>query len=312
MPLVNYAFFGFLSRSKAVRGQGVNCIHASKTDNHGDVKHTNPNIHQIFVGIDIGYRTHVACACPGALFNTKRYRDGWRRAKTLHFSSDTAGFRELQRYLDKFSPNPADFLMLCEPTGGHYGLALQTYLLQKNYTVLQVENSAVAEYREKIYGSDTKTDDMDARLMARMGFLHEFVGEGFSIQPVSLLSPDTAIMRVMVRDHMKLSKDIRRLRSQLHQMVAVTFPELKTFFTDAVTGHAARNLLKRYPTPQELKEAAVTEIAQVLAESKAFNHAKRADQLLALAQSSAGLRIESHHRWRQEWILNQLDILEKA
>src|SRR5690348_3425560 len=38
---------------------------------------SNAPAHQFFVGVDVGYKTHVACACPGALFNTKRYPDGW-------------------------------------------------------------------------------------------------------------------------------------------------------------------------------------------------------------------------------------------
>jgi hypothetical protein len=34
--------------------------------------------------------------------------------------------------------------------------------------------------------------------MARMGFLHELVGEEFSIQPVLLMNPDPAALRGMV------------------------------------------------------------------------------------------------------------------
>jgi len=75
--------------------------------------------HQVFVGIDVGYRSHVVCAIPGTLFNAKRYPDGWKRAKTLHITSDAAGFKKLQSCLDKLSVNPADFLILCEPTGGY-------------------------------------------------------------------------------------------------------------------------------------------------------------------------------------------------
>ena len=264
------------------------------------------------MGIDIGYRTHVACACPGALFNTKRYPDSWKRAKTLHLSSDATGFSKLQRYLDKLSPKPADFLILCEPTGGYYGLTMQTYLLEKNYTLLQVDNAAVTEYREKVYGSETKTDDMDARLMARMGFLHEWVGEEFSIQTVQRLSPDATLLRVMTRDHSKLGKEINRRKSQLHQILAVTFPELKTFFTNSVTGSAVRSLIKKYPTPQDLKRVSVKEIAKALHDGKAYHHTKRADELLRLAKTSVGVPLVSHHRWRQEWIVSQLDSLEEA
>ena len=124
---------------------------------------------RIYVGLDIGYREHVAAASPLSVFNVGRNPDGWKRVKPIHFASDAGGFGRFQRYLDRLSPDPRDFLILLEPTGS-YGLTELLYLLGKGYRVLQVENRAVKDYREKIFGSETKTDDTDARLMARMGF----------------------------------------------------------------------------------------------------------------------------------------------
>jgi transposase len=290
-------------------GEEVNNINTLSTNN---VAQSESFSHQIFVGIDIGYRSHVACACPGTLFNAKRYPDGWKRAKTIHFSSDANGFKRLQRYLDAFSDNPAHFLILSEPTGGSYGLALQIYLTMKGYHLLQVENSAVKEYRENIYGSETKTDDTDARLMARMGFLHEWVGEEFSIQAVHIASPDESLIRLMSRDLMKLKKEINRRKNQLHQVLAFTFPELKTFFKHELTGPSARALLRKYPTPQELRRASVEEIATLFRLSRDHIHEKKAGELLVLAQNSVGVRLLSHHVWRQAWLLEQIDMLEPA
>src|SRR5262249_8100271 len=127
---------------------------------------------RIYVGLDIGYREHVAAASPLSVFNVRRNSDAWKRVKPIHFASDAAGFARFQRYLDRHSPDPRDFLILLEPTGS-YGLTVLLYLLGKGYRVLQVDNRAVKDYREKIFGSETKTDDTDARLMARMGLLHE-------------------------------------------------------------------------------------------------------------------------------------------
>ena len=246
------------------------------------------------------------------LFNAKRYPDGWKRAKTIHFSSDAKGFKQLTRYLESFSTDPTQFLILSEPTGGYYGLALQMYLIMKGYSLLQVENAAVKEYREDIYGSETKTDDTDARLMARMGFLHEWVGEEFSIQPVHIASPDESVIRLMSRDLTKLGKEIGRRKNQLHQILAFTFPELKTFFKSDITGIAARNLIKKFPTPQELRKASINEVADIFHASQAYNHAKRANELITLAQNSVGVQLVSHHVWRQSWLLEQLDVLETA
>jgi hypothetical protein len=267
---------------------------------------------RIYVGIDVGYREHVAAASPLSVFNVQRNPDGWKRVKTSHFSSDAAGFRQLQRYLDWHSISQADFLVLLEPTGGYYGLTLLLYLLGKGYQVLQVENRAVKDYREKVFGGETKTDDVDARLMARMGFLHELVGEEFSIQPVHLTNPDAAALRVMVRDLGKLRQEITRRRNQLQQISAATFPEFKTFFRDSTATPAARALLERFPTPQDLAVAATEDIAEVLRSAHAYGHAARADELQALARSSAGARMLTHHQWRQSWIIKQLGGLEDA
>ena len=62
--------------------------------------------------------------------------------EAIHFASDAAGFGRFQRYLDRHSPDPRDFLILLEPTGS-YGLTVLLHLLGKGYRVLQVDNRAV-------------------------------------------------------------------------------------------------------------------------------------------------------------------------
>ncbi len=267
---------------------------------------------RIYVGIDVGYREHVAAAVPWRLFNPQTQPDGWKRVRTVRFSSDAGGHKRLQAYLDRHSPHATDFLVLLEPTGGYYGLVLQMYLLGRGYRVVQVENKAVADYREKVFGSETKTDDVDARLMARMGFLHEAVGEEFSIHPVVLADPDQAALRVMVRDYRKLTKEITRRMNQLQQVVAVTFPELKAFFTTSTATPAVRRLLERFPTPAELAAASIEDVEQALRDAHAPTHVRRAEELHALARQSAGVRALTHHLWRQAWIIGQLPTLEEA
>lgn len=267
---------------------------------------------RIYVGIDIGYKTHVAAAIALATFNVHKYQDQWKRGKVISFSSDASGFRQLQKYLDGFSTNPADFLMLLEPTGGYYSMGMLMHLLGKGYTVMQVENTAVKEYREKIYGSVTKTDVVDARVMARMGFLHQIVGEEFSIKPVYITNPDDAALKVMVRDLARLQKEIVRLRNQLQQVVALTFPELKAFFLNGTAIPTARALLEKYPTPYALSHANVDEVTQLLRNAGAYRHAKRVDELMSLAETSVGLPMMVTHQWRQGWLLGQLNGAEKS
>ena len=46
---------------------------------------------RIYVGLDIGYREHVAAASPLSVFNIGRNPDGWKRVKPIHFASDASG-----------------------------------------------------------------------------------------------------------------------------------------------------------------------------------------------------------------------------
>src|SRR5438093_8279474 len=91
---------------------------------------------RIYVGVDVGYRQHVAAASPLSVFNARRNPNGWRRVKTVRFGSDATGFAQLQHYPDKHSTTATDFLVLLEPTGGYYALALILYLLGKGYWVV--------------------------------------------------------------------------------------------------------------------------------------------------------------------------------
>jgi transposase len=145
-----------------------------------------------------------------------------------------------------------------------------------------------------------------------LGFLHELVGEEFSIQPVHLTNPDAAALKVMVSDLNVLQTEIGRRRNQLQQITAATFPELKTFFRESTASPAARALLANFPTPQDLAAATSEELGDVLRAKRSYRHAKRVDELRELARTSAGVRMLTQQHWRQGWIIRQLDVLEEA
>ena len=47
---------------------------------------------RIYVGVDVGYRQHVAAASPLSVFNAQRSPNAWRQVRTVRFGSDAAGF----------------------------------------------------------------------------------------------------------------------------------------------------------------------------------------------------------------------------
>jgi transposase len=257
-----------------------------------------------YLSIDVGYKEHVAVVI--SLQTFARGDDRWKRARCVHFPSTRSGLKKLQQYLDRFCPDPAAFLGLCEPTGGFYGATVFQYLLDRGYQMLLVDNATTRHMREKIFPHMPKTDEMDARVMARIGYLHEAVGEEFTLCPLELPDPDSAHLLALCRDSWKLSTMINRARNQFTQLMAVTFPELKTFFTSSVSTVAPVSLIAAYPTPALLATAPPEEVCQVLGQARDYRHIHRVGRLQALARNSSGLPPDPGRAWRLNWLTDFL------
>lgn len=253
-----------------------------------------------YMGIDVGYREHVAVVV--SLQSFVRGDNRWKRARCVHFPSTRRGLCQLQDYLDRHSKKRTMFFGLCEPTGGHYGATVFQYLLDQGYGMQLVENATVKHMRDKIFPGVPKTDEMDGRVMARIGYLHEAVGEEFTLRTLTLANPDDTHLMALCRDSWKLSTMITRARNQFSQLMAVTFPELKTFFSSSVSTVAPVRLISAYPTPALLAEASAQEVHRVLSEAGAHRHAGRVDELQKLARDSSGLLPDPGRAWRIEWV----------
>jgi hypothetical protein len=264
----------------------------------------SPLPRRYYLGVDVGYKEHVAVVI--GLKTFVRGDDRWKRARCVHFPSTQAGLRKLQRYLDRFSTAADEFLGLCEPTGGYYGATVFQYLLDQEYNMNLVENATTRHMREKIFPGLPKTDEMEARVMARIGYLHEAVGEEFTLRPLELPDPDDADLLALCRDSWKLSTMITRARNQFTQLMAVTFPELKTFFTSSVSTVVPVSLVTAYPTPALLAEASEEKVREVLWKAGGYRHAHRVAELQALAHDSSGLLPDTGRAWRLEWLTDFL------
>jgi transposase len=257
-----------------------------------------------YLGVDVGYKEHVAVVI--SLNTFVRGDERWKRARCVHFPSTQSGQGKLQRYLDRFSADPDDFLGLCEPTGGHYGATVFQYLLDRSYDMHLVENATVKHMREKIFPGMPKTDEVESRVMARIGYLHEAVGEEFTLRPLELPNPDDAYLLALCRDRWKLSTMVTRARNQFTQLMAVIFPELKTFFTKSVSTKAPVCLVAAYPTPALVAAASEREVYEVLWATGAHKHARRVSELQSLARNSSGLMPDPGRAWRLEWLTDFL------
>ncbi len=259
----------------------------------------------LYVGIDVGRRGHLVAAIP-----RERMENGtWERAPVRRVATTGSGFRDLTTWLAGWG-DPDHVRVGCEPTGGWYAQTVAAWLERHGYAVLWLQNTALHERRELLIGKQTKTDALDARLIARLVYEREAFGlrGGFLHQPPR----STDALRMLVRNRHKLVEQRTRYRLQLTAVEDVLFPELKDFFKTSITGTAARRLLEAYATPAHLAVAPLSDLREVLiVQARARRLGPRLLELQQAAAQSAGLieNIEPILQ-AQDWLLYQLRLVD--
>ncbi len=261
----------------------------------------------LYVGIDIGRRTHVVAVIPQA----RMENDSWEKAQARRISTTVQGFKEMSQLLAATGIPPDLVRVGCEPTGGWYGLTAAAWLERQGYEVSWLQNWAIHDQRELMIGKQTKTDALDARLIARLLYERDYMGRnrGFLQRPPR--SCDA--LRMLVRNRANLVQQRTRYRLQLTGIEDVLFPELKEFFKTSITGTAARKLLGAFPTPSDIAEADAEGLYQVLVvRGRMRKLGPRLQEFQEAAAESAGLTegIEPILS-AQDWLLCQLDRIDE-
>lgn len=261
-----------------------------------------PTGRRLYVGLDVGRRQHMVAAIPG----DRMAGDGWQRAPVKGFDSTAGGFAELETWLETFGVPVQQTVVGLEPSGGWYGRPVTEWLEARGYSVVWLQNWAVHERRTLLIGKQTKTDALDARLLARVLFEKDALGTTTSI----LIRPPRSViaLRLLLRNRLRLVEDRIRFRGQLTGIEDVLFPELKEFFTSSISGLVARAVLECYPTPRDLAQADPAEIRrQISRRTRNGPGPARIEELRRLAAASAGLtRDVEPIVLTQAWLLRRL------
>ncbi len=234
----------------------------------------------------------------------------WERAPVRRVATTGFGFRELTSWLAELGVPPGLIRIGMEPTGGWYGRTVAAWLERHGYRVDWLQNFALHERRHLMIGKQTKTDALDARLIARLLFERERLGlkGGFLQRP-----PRNAdAVRMLVRNRARLVEQRTRCRNQLTAIEDVLFPELKDFFRKSVTSSSARLLLESFPTPNHVAAADPADLHRVVVrQGHAGALAARLMDLQLAAADSAGLATDTDAIVQtQEWLLYQLRLID--
>jgi transposase len=260
----------------------------------------------LYLGIDIGRRHHMAVAVP----ETRMWDGSWERAPVRRIATTALGFRELTSWLGELGFGSDLTRVGMEPTGGWYGRTVAAWLERHGYRVDWLQNFALHDRRQLMIGKQTKTDALDARLIARLLFERERLGlkGGFLQRPPR----NTDAMRMLVRNRARLVEHQTRCRNQLTAIEDVLFPELKDFFKTSVTTSSVRLLLESFPTPNHVAAADPGDLHRVaVSQGHARGKAAHLMDLQLAAADSAGLTTDTDaivHT--QEWLLYQLRLIE--
>ena len=224
----------------------------------------------IYVGIDIAKETHVAAAMS---------TDGVVLLEPFAFQNDHEGFKLLKSKLDSLK---GDILVGLESTA-HYAENVIFFLHSQHYKLAVINPVQTAAMR-KTGIRKTKTDKVDSLLICKTLACNSF--RLYSDTDVKTLQ-----LKSLCRFRQNLKKSKARLKIQLTSYVDTLFPELQFFFKSGLHIKTCYELLKTYPSPDEIAALHLSKLSNFLSKASRGRFGKQdAKSLKSLAKSSVGVK----------------------
>ena len=228
----------------------------------------------VVIGIDVAKRRHVAAV---------RLPD-CSIARPFGFQNDRSGFERLVGHAEAaLSTSGAREVHFALEATGHYGHALQHYLLAAGWRVVGVNPAHTKKIKEVLDGSPEKSDTKDAILIA------DLAAQG-RCRPVSALTGAYAELRRLGKLREQLSTERTRYLNRYTGLVDLVFPEL-VGLVHKVTCPTIRNLFMEFPTASAIARRQFRRIRRLLKKWSIghFDEA-RCRQIHEAAKHSVGVR----------------------
>ena len=223
------------------------------------------------IGIDIAKRSHEAVIIT---------EDGQIVRKAFNFRNNCTGYNLLLEQVRKLTNVKSPIVFAMESTA-HYWLALYARLLKDGYTVI-VLNPIQSHSLRELYIRKTKTDAKDSLIIA------DLVRFG-RCQASNVPQDKLLALRELCRSRAYLIDTAADLKRKLIALLDRIFPEYETLF-DSIFGKASVAVLRKYPTPQKLKNAHLEKLTEILWESSGGHFGEwKARQLKEAAYNSFGI-----------------------
>jgi transposase len=274
-------------------------------NNRATVMHLSPVLasESLYVGIDIGKRSHVA----GFVSTTLLKRHGrFEACPVLKFEQSREGFRSLADRIRQYIPLEQCFVLL-EYTG-HYQQALVQYLLELDLSVYLM-------HVQKRPRGLIKTDKRDA-----LGLAHQLYNQlELGAQPTDKAqfvrraippTPAAMLLRSLTRHRHELVHETTQRKNKLTAICDELFPELTHVCHDP-NAPSALVMREHFPTPQALAAASFVALCAVRESTHPSN--QKLAELQLLAAHSIGTRATGRQRGlilEQTQLIHELRLLQ--
>jgi transposase len=197
-----------------------------------------------FIGIDVSKDSFNYCVIDSQLTTIEQGS----------FEMSTKGFENFKNIISKYQKS----VIALESTGS-YHINILSFIASFKKEVYLVNPILIKRFIQTISLRKTKTDEIDANLIAKFIFYHNTSLKQFVPNNMNEI---LALSRVRE----SITRDVAEMKTKLKQDVNTVFPELVkhyNIFTKTILG-----ILKAFPTTQSIKEANESKIKKAVKEIK--------------------------------------------
>lgn len=220
------------------------------------------------VGIDVAKDKHDCFICDS---------EGNVLKDVFTFSNDREGFNLLL----SFMPTSSENVKVGLEATGHYSLNLINFLIDNGYSPVVFNPLQINLFRKAHTLRKTKTDKIDAKLIALML-------SSSDAKPHLDLSYHVTELKSLTRYRSRLKDQLARLKISLARIIEIVFPELEDCVY-SINQKSTMALLHEFPSKELIANAHLTRLTNVLKDNSRGKYSKdKALEIRNVAINSIG------------------------
>lgn len=220
------------------------------------------------VGIDVAKDKHDCFICDS---------EGNVLKDVFTFSNDREGFNLLL----SFMPTSSENVKVGLEATGHYSLNLINFLIDNGYSPVVFNPLQINLFRKAHTLRKTKTDKIDAKLIALML-------SSSDAKPHLNLSYHVTELKSLTRYRSRLKDQLARLKISLARIIKIVFPELEDCVY-SINQKSTMALLHEFPSKELIANAHLTRLTNVLKDNSRGKYSKdKALEIRNVAINSIG------------------------